>query len=62
MLELLYNSSLQNGGIYNSAIFRDHYPKQREHKPCHVQSVGKLFEHAGVMKQIDKRDYKIIDQ
>jgi len=60
MLERLFNSSLNNNNIYNSTIFRNRYPKQKKDHPCHIHSVGKIFEYAGIMEQIDSRNYRII--
>jgi len=59
MLELLFASSLQNQYIYDHSVFKSLYPKQIEVKPCHVHSVGKLFEFAGVMEKIGPREYRI---
>ena len=59
MLELLYVSSRQNHSIYNKAVFKSKYPQQVEVKPCHVHSVGKVFEFAGIMEQVSSREYRI---
>ncbi len=60
MLKELYQTASQNNNIYNSSVFKNAYPKEIGYKPCYVHSVGKLFEHAGVMKLINKREYIIV--
>lgn len=59
MLEILYNASIENGGIYNRNVFKYYYPKQLNNHPCHVHVVGKIFQFSGVMIQCDKRNYQI---
>ncbi|MFY0689798.1 MAG: hypothetical protein JXQ90_21695 [Cyclobacteriaceae bacterium] len=59
MLEKLFLSALSNNGIYENAIFKQLYPKQLSQKPCHVHSIGLLFEKAGVMTKRDSRKYSI---
>jgi hypothetical protein len=59
MLETIFEASKQNDSIYNRVVFKDHFPRELNAKPCNVHSVGKLFEHAGIMQKIDKRNYII---
>jgi hypothetical protein len=59
MLETIFEASKQNDNTYNRAVFKDHFPRELNAKPCNVHSVGKLFEHAGIMQKIDKRNYII---
>lgn len=48
MLELLFNSAVENGGIYNREVFRNNYERQLNSHGCHVHVVGKIFELSGV--------------
>jgi hypothetical protein len=59
MLETIFEASKRNNNIYNRAIFKENFPRELNAKPCNVHSVGKLFEHAGIMQKIDKRNYII---
>ena len=60
MLQTIFEATIQNNKTYNRAIFKNNFPRELNAKPCNVHSVGKIFEHAGVMKMIDNRNYKII--
>ena len=60
MLQTVFEETLKNNKTYNRAVFRDHFPRELNAKPCNVHAVGKLFEHAGIMQMIDKRTYRII--
>jgi hypothetical protein len=60
MLETIFEASKQNNNAYNRAIFKVNFPRELYAKPCNVHSVGKLFEHAGIMQMIDKRNYIIV--
>ena len=48
MLEAAFHLSVENKRIYNTKIFTELYPKQRKDHPCHVHTVGKIFELSGV--------------
>jgi hypothetical protein len=60
MLETIFEAAKQNNNTYNRAIFKTTFPRELNAKPCNVHSVGKLFEHAGVMQMVDKRNYQIL--
>lgn len=60
MLQRIYEKSKLNNGIYNRSIFKESFPRELKNKPCYVHSVGKLFEHSGIMKKIDNYKYVII--
>jgi hypothetical protein len=59
MLETIFEASKQNDNTYNRVVFKYYFPRELNAKPCNVHSVGKLFEHAGIMQMIDKRNYII---
>ena len=60
MLKTVFEASLKNNKTYDRDIFRDQFPRELNAKPCNVHSVGKLFEHAGIMLMVDKRNYQIL--
>ncbi|WP_208021498.1 hypothetical protein [Flavicella sediminum] len=55
-----WDAAIENNNIYNRAVFKDCFPSELNAKPCKVHAVGKLFEHEGVMKMKDSRNYQII--
>jgi hypothetical protein len=61
MLRVLFEASKNNNNTYNRAVFRENFPRELNAKPCNVHSVGKLFEHAGVMEMVNKNDYIILN-
>lgn len=60
MLQTIFEASIQNKNTYKRAVFKEFFPRELNTKPCNVHSVGKLFEHAGIMEMVDKRTYRII--
>ena len=60
MLQTVFEASIKNNNTYKRAVFRENFPRELNAKPCNVHSVGKLFEHAGIMQMIDKQTYRII--
>lgn len=58
MLNTIYDYSIKMGGIYNSKVFRNLFPKQASGHGCHIHVVGQLFVKAGVAVQKDG-DYKL---
>jgi hypothetical protein len=60
MLQTIFEASKVNENTYNRSIFKIHFPRELNAKPCNVHSVGKLFEHAGIMKMVNRTNYKII--
>lgn len=60
MLETIFEATKLNNNTYNRAIFKENFPRELNAKPCNVHAVGKLFEHAGIMQMIDKRNYQIL--
>ena len=59
MLQSIFEASIQNNNTYKRAVFGELFPRELNAKPCNVHSVGKLFEHAGIMQMIDKQTYRI---
>lgn len=60
MLENIYNEAVHNNGLYNNQIFSRSYPVEYNNKPCYVHAIGKLFVAAGVMEQVNTRNYQVI--
>jgi hypothetical protein len=60
MLETIFEATKLNNNTFNRTIFETNFPRELNAKPCNVHSVGKLFEHAGIMLMVDKRNYKIL--
>ena len=60
MLEIIFEATKQNNNTYNRAIFETNFPRELKAKPCNEHSVDKLFEHAGIMQMLDKRNYQIL--
>jgi hypothetical protein len=60
MLETIFEATKLNNNTYNRTIFETNFPRELNAKPCNVHSVGKLFEHAGIMQMVDKRNYQIL--
>lgn len=60
MLETVFEATILNNNTYNRSIFKANFPRELNAKPCNVHSVGKLFQHAGVMKMINANNYKIV--
>ena len=61
MLQTIFEASKINENTYNRAIFKKHYPRELNAKPCNVHSVGKLFEHAGIMQMENRTTYKVLN-
>ena len=59
MLQTVFEASIQNNNTYKRAVFGELFPRELNAKPRNVYSVGKLFEHAGIMQMIDKQTYRI---
>lgn len=59
MLETIFDATKLNNHTYNREVFEANFPRELNAKPCNVHSVGKLFEHAGIMQMVDKRNYRI---
>lgn len=63
MLQTIFEGAVANGRIYNKKVFREHYPKIAESStghPCHIHTVGKIFELSGVAEKINSRNYKML--
>ena len=60
MLEIVYQKSWANHGIYNNSILREYFPEQVKQHSCYVHVVGQIFVKAGVAKLFDKNTYKFI--
>jgi hypothetical protein len=52
MLEVLFNSAVENRRIYNRRVFRNNYERQLNSSGCHVHVVGKIFELSEVAVKI----------
>jgi hypothetical protein len=61
MLKLLFETSVDNNGIYNNSIFARYYQQKLNGKPCYVHSIGKMFFKADVMEIVDGNNYRILD-
>lgn len=48
MLERIFNASVANGNLYDKSIFVSCYYKLNKTKPCYVQTIGGIFEKAGL--------------
>jgi hypothetical protein len=59
MLQSIFEAAKLNNNTYNRAVFEVNFPRELNAKPCNVHSVGKLFEHAGIMQMINKQTYRI---
>ena len=52
MLKLLYTYSFnKNKRIYDSNIFKIHFPKQKDNHGCYVHSIGQIFVKSGIAKE-----------
>jgi hypothetical protein len=60
ILETIFEAAKLNNNTCNRAVFKSNLPRELNAKPCNLHSVGKLFEHAGVMEMIDAQNYKIV--
>lgn len=60
MLQTIFEASKANKNTYNRSVFKKHFPRELNAKPCNVHAVGKLFEHAGIMHMENKTTYKIL--
>jgi hypothetical protein len=63
MLQTIYEDAVANGCIYNRKVFRVHYPRIAESStghPCHIHTVGKIFELSGVAEKINSHNYKML--
>ena len=60
MLKLVFETSRRNKGIYNHQLFFSLFPTECTDKPCYVHTIGKLFFNAGIMEQLDNRNYRIL--
>ena len=61
MLQTIFEASKVNKNTYNKSIFEKHYPRELNAKPCNVHSVGKLFEHAGIMQMENRTTYTVLN-
>ncbi len=52
MLETLFNATLANNGIYNRAVFGQHFHQQLTNHGCHVHTVGQIFEISGIAERV----------
>lgn len=59
MLESLYLATINNNNLYNNQVFGEHYTQQLNNHGCHVHVVGKIFEIAGLVHQINAQNYQI---
>lgn len=61
MLKVIFEETLANNGVYNNGVFSKYFGLQKNHHPCHVHVVGKIFLVAGIVTQDNKRDYKMMN-
>jgi hypothetical protein len=60
MLQSVYSVSIANNRTYDNQVFKSKYGIQYKSHGCHVHVIGRLFEKAGVVNQIDKRRYTVL--
>ena len=60
MLENIFLETIKNDCIYKKSIIYSSYKNKVDTHSCYVHVVGHIFRYAGIMKEINARQFEII--